>query len=138
MSAVTCIWDEVWRILVPTESVLADVARSQSLRPVMEELLTGIEALGKLKLYGKHTSTSRSVFLPKALHGAKICTQHSEDDLKEAMNALIVRGILVPDWEFRGEGGSPKVRDSGRHAKVGVWFADGYLSKAIEALKSAS
>lgn len=129
-SDVTCLWDTDWGVLAPTENVLADVARKSALEPVIADILDGIEALAKLGLYGKNTPASRHAYLPKALHGEKLCSEHSQEDLSEATNILIQRGILVPNWEFKGQEGSPTLRDGSRHNKVGVWFKGGSRAAA--------
>lgn len=129
---VICIWDADWGVLKPTESTLAETARRISLKPVMEDLMIGLESLAALQLYGTNNSASRNVYLPKALQKAGICREHDLGNLEEAMNLLLQKGMLVPDWEFTGEAGSPRITDSSRHSKVGVWFKGGSRSKAEE------
>jgi len=69
------------------------------------------------------TTTSRTLYLPKALHDAGLCKQHAVESLHEAMNLLISKKMLVANCTFDGTCG-PKIMDSSRHPKTGIWFED--------------
>jgi uncharacterized NAD(P)/FAD-binding protein YdhS len=98
----------------------------KNLEPVMDDLLDGIKELANRGIVSKITTTSRTLYLPKALHDAGLYKQHSVEDLHEAMNRLLAKKELVANCKFDGVDG-PKIMDSSRHPKSGIWYAEGSM-----------
>jgi archaellum biogenesis ATPase FlaH len=123
MRDIDCLWDKDWGVLKPVGSALAEVIMKNNLEPVMDDLLHGIRELANRCVVAKTTTTSRTLYLPKALHDAGLCKQHAVESLHEAMNLLISKKMLVANCTFDGTCG-PKIMDSSRHPKTGIWFGD--------------
>jgi RecA-family ATPase len=126
MPDIDCLWDENWGALKPVGSLLAEAVMIKNLEPVMDDLLDGIKELANRGIVSKITTTSRTLYLPKALHDAGLYKQHSVEDLHEAMNRLLAKKELVANCKFDGVDG-PKIMDSSRHPKSGIWYAEGSM-----------
>jgi archaellum biogenesis ATPase FlaH len=126
MPGIDCLWDEDWGALKPVGSLLAEAVMIKNLEPVMDDLLDGIKELANRGIVSKITTTSRTLYLPKALHDAGLYKQHSVEDLHEAMNRLLAKKELVANCKFDGVDG-PKIMDSSRHPKSGIWYAEGSM-----------
>ena len=126
MPGIDCLWDEDWGALKPVSSLLAEAVMIKNLEPVMDDLLDGIKELANRGIVSKITTTSRTLYLPKALHDAGLYKQHSVEDLHEAMNRLLAKKELVANCKFDGVDG-PKIMDSSRHPKSGIWYAEGSM-----------
>jgi RecA-family ATPase len=126
MPDIDCLWDKDWGALKPVGSLLAAAVMLKNLEPVMDDLLDGIKELAKRGIASKSTTTSRTLYLPKALHDAGLHKQHSLEDLHEAMNRLLAKKELVANCKFDGLDG-PKIMDSSRHPKSGIWYAEGSM-----------
>jgi RecA-family ATPase len=126
MPGIDCMWDEDWGALKPVDSLLAEAVMIKNLEPVMDDLLDGIKELANRGIVSKITTTSRTLYLPKALHDAGLYKQHSVEDLHEAMNRLLAKKELVANCKFDGVDG-PKIMDSSRHPKSGIWYAEGSM-----------
>lgn len=126
MPGIDCLWDEDWGALKPVGSLLAEAVMIKNLEPVMDDLLDGIKELANRGIVSKITTTSRTLYLPKALHDAGLYKQHSVEDLREAMNRLLAKKELVANCKFDGVDG-PKIMDSSRHPKSGIWYAEGSM-----------
>jgi RecA-family ATPase len=126
MPDIDCLWDKDWGALKPVGSLLAAAVMLKNLEPVMDDLLDGIKELAKRGIASKSTTTSRTLYLPKALHDAGLHEQHSVEDLHEAMNRLLAKKELVANCKFDGLDG-PKIMDSSRHPKSGIWYAEGSM-----------
>jgi RecA-family ATPase len=126
MPDIDCLWDKDWGALKPVGSLLAAAVMLKNLEPVMDDLLDGIKELAKRGIASKTTTTSRTLYLPKALHDAGLHKQHSLEDLHEAMNRLLAKKELVANCKFDGLDG-PKIMDSSRHPKSGIWYAEGSM-----------
>ena len=127
MPDIDCLWDKDWGVLKPVDSLLAEAVMIKDLKPVMDDLLEGIKELANRDVVTKKTTTTaRNLYLPKALHGAGLCEQHSVEDLHEAMNRLLARKELVAHCKFDGVDG-PKIMDGSRHPRSGIWYAEGSM-----------
>jgi archaellum biogenesis ATPase FlaH len=126
MPDIDCLWDKDWGVLKPVDSLLAEAVMIKNLKPVTDDLLEGIKELANRSVVTKTTTTARTLYLPKALHGAGLCEQHSVEDLHEAMNRLLARKELVANYKFDGVDG-PKIMDSSRHPRSGIWYAEGSM-----------
>ena len=126
MPGIDCLWDEDWGALKPVGSLLAEAVMIKNLEPVMDDLLDGIKELANRGIVSKITTTSRTLYLPKALHDAGLYKQHSVEDLHEAMNRLLAKKELVANCKFDGVDG-PKIMDSSRHLRSGIWYAEGSM-----------
>ena len=120
---VDCIWDKDWGVIKPVDNRLSEAMANEELKVVMTDLVAGIQDLAKRNCVAKPSKTSRALYLPRALHEAGLCKEHSKDQLHDSMNRLIERGELVANWKFDGKNG-PKILDSSRHPKEGVWMAE--------------
>jgi archaellum biogenesis ATPase FlaH len=123
---VDCLWDPNWGVLKPVDNFLAEAVAMKNLVPAINDLMTGIEILADRGVVSKTTKTSRNLYLPKALHEAGLCQKHTCEVLKEALNLQITNGKLVAGWIFDGIIG-PKIVDSSRHPKNGIWYAEGSI-----------
>jgi archaellum biogenesis ATPase FlaH len=116
MPDIDCLWDKDWGALKPVDNLLAEAVMIKNLKPVMDDLLDGIKELASRGIVSKTTTTARALYLPKALHSAGLCKQHSVEDLHEATNRLLAKKELVANCKFDGLDG-PKIMDSSRHPK---------------------
>jgi len=123
MPDIDCLWDKNWGVLKPVGSALVEELTQSDLEPVMGDLLRGVEELANRDVVAKITKSSRTLYLPRALHDAGLCKQHSVEELHAAMNRLIDRKELVANHTFDGTCG-PKIMNSSRHIREGIWLVD--------------